>query len=562
MVKLVDDGRAILSMRDTDFDTYSAYGEPIDNSVEANAKNVRLLFDIGKEGRKEIINQLAFVDDGDGMSSEILHRCMQLGYSSRFNERTGIGRFGVGMTLAAIHECKRVEVYSKIRGGEWMYTYTDIDEITSQPPKMENIPDPKPKALPEKYEEYSRQDSGTILIWKKYDRLKDTVSKVLEESEIWIGRTYRHFIWDGIEISINNKPIKAIDPLYVNTKKTKFPNDPPAEEFDPVELQMDVPDDANTDSTKSKVLIRYSLIDKKFRPKIGSGGSKEAKERYIDRNEGVSILRNKREVFYGEIPYWKPAFTEVDRWWGCEISFNAELDSLFAVKNIKRGAIPVGELKEKIKDFLNPFRKSMLKKVQRYRTEVLKREEQDEASKSEGAGISGKHKKATNIAKKTPKTKSKIDKEVDSNEAISEVIKKHYSDVPQDKIKALVDYFSKNEYVIDEKRWDSPNFVNIEHLGGKRAIFYNVNHPFFEKYFYLLSMVQDLEGDEKVVTDGILTLIDLLIISFSTTESQYEPNDQWLAEDFLEDIKLRWGQELNKLFKTWSNNEEDNLSDE
>lgn len=51
MVKLVDDGRAILSMRDTDFDTYSAYGEPIDNSIEANAKNIRLQFDNGKERR-------------------------------------------------------------------------------------------------------------------------------------------------------------------------------------------------------------------------------------------------------------------------------------------------------------------------------------------------------------------------------------------------------------------------------------------------------------------------------------------------------------------------------
>jgi hypothetical protein len=46
MVKLVDDGRTILSMRDTDFDTYSSNGDPNDNSTEANAKNSRLLLDI------------------------------------------------------------------------------------------------------------------------------------------------------------------------------------------------------------------------------------------------------------------------------------------------------------------------------------------------------------------------------------------------------------------------------------------------------------------------------------------------------------------------------------
>jgi hypothetical protein len=52
-----------------------------------------------------------------------------MGWSSRYNDRTGIGRFGVGMTLGAIHECRRVEVYSQFIGGEWLYTYLDLDEI-------------------------------------------------------------------------------------------------------------------------------------------------------------------------------------------------------------------------------------------------------------------------------------------------------------------------------------------------------------------------------------------------------------------------------------------------
>jgi len=46
MVKLVDDGRAILSMRDTDFDKYSTYSKPIDNSTEANSKNICFLLNL------------------------------------------------------------------------------------------------------------------------------------------------------------------------------------------------------------------------------------------------------------------------------------------------------------------------------------------------------------------------------------------------------------------------------------------------------------------------------------------------------------------------------------
>src|SRR3712207_8272631 len=43
------------------------------------------------------------------MDANTLHSCLKIGWSSRYNQRGGIGRFGVGMTMAAIHECKRVE---------------------------------------------------------------------------------------------------------------------------------------------------------------------------------------------------------------------------------------------------------------------------------------------------------------------------------------------------------------------------------------------------------------------------------------------------------------------
>lgn len=551
MVKLVDDGRAILSMRDTDFDTYSAYGEPIDNSVEANARNIRLLFDIGKDGRKEVINELAFVDDGDGMSSEILHRCMQLGYSSRFNERTGIGRFGVGMTLAAIHECKRVEVYSKVRGGVWMHTYTDIDEITSAPPKMENIPDPKPKELPEKYQEYTSQASGTILIWKKYDRLKDTVSKVLEESEIWIGRTYRYFIWDGVNITLNGSKIHAIDPLYVKTSKTKFPDDPKAEEFKPLSKEFKIPEDAQSDKIKSEITIRASLLPKELRSYQGVGGNEETKKRHIDRNEGVSIIRNKREVFYGTIPYWNKAWEAKDRWWGYEISFSAELDQLFAVKNIKRGALPVGEMKNFIQGKMNGFQSSMRDRISDYWKEVATKKEEEEKKENTDLGISDEHTKAVDIAKETPKKISKTKSDKSKDEAIDEFIKKFYDDYPKDKLQALIDFIKNSDYVIDEKSWDSPNFVNIEDLSGSKTIIYNRSHPFFKRYLNIRKMISKMDSEDKAISEGVVALIDLLIISFSIAESQFDKDDEMYVGDFLDDLMIMWGSELQNLFRTW-----------
>ena len=41
-VTLVEDGAALLSMRNSDFDAYSAFGEVVDNSIQAAAKNVKV----------------------------------------------------------------------------------------------------------------------------------------------------------------------------------------------------------------------------------------------------------------------------------------------------------------------------------------------------------------------------------------------------------------------------------------------------------------------------------------------------------------------------------------
>ena len=138
-------GNTLESLRDSDFDSCSAYGEVVDNSIQAEAENIRIVFE--PKG-KDHITRVIFTDDGKGMDFEILQNCLRLGWSSRYNDRSGIGRFGVGMTLGAIHECRRVEVFSKPEGGDWNYTYLDLDEI-EQSDKAGNeweIPSPTKKS--------------------------------------------------------------------------------------------------------------------------------------------------------------------------------------------------------------------------------------------------------------------------------------------------------------------------------------------------------------------------------------------------------------------------------
>ena len=81
---------------------------------------------------------------------------------------------------------------------------------------------------------------------------------------------------------------------------------------------------------------------------------------------GVSIMRNDREVFFGYPHPWTGGLDlnqPRGRWIGFEISFNAVHDKSFVVKNIKTGAKPVRELKKAITAAAGPLYKNALEKV-------------------------------------------------------------------------------------------------------------------------------------------------------------------------------------------------------
>ena len=73
-VSFFRESRAIESLRESDFDTVSAYGEVLDNSIQADATsiNIRFITDNRPSG-DEVIQTLAFGDNGTGMSWYHLH---------------------------------------------------------------------------------------------------------------------------------------------------------------------------------------------------------------------------------------------------------------------------------------------------------------------------------------------------------------------------------------------------------------------------------------------------------------------------------------------------------
>ena len=372
---LLELATAYRSLRESDFDFSTAIGELIDNSVQANAERIDIIPKIeqkkfkGVEGLVPVITHVSVVDNGDGMDETTLNGCPQLGFSTRYDDREGFGRFGVGAIYAAISQCKRTTFCSRPKGKDNLIaTYIDLDEIAGS--TQIDIPTPSESHLPGNLKDIRFDNPSTIVVWEKCDRLQSDANgkpipanEHLKELKNWVSRAYRHIIWEGVEIYIEGEKVVAYDPLYLNPKQTGFPNDPCATKKLSTSFEWSIP---NSLGKTSSISVKLTLLPEEWREEQGAGGRQPAKERRIPENQGLSILRHHREVAFGNFYPMVPRQEYIDRWWGCEINFEPELDECWEVRNIKKGAWPIKELRDTFKELLTPKIRALRKEVQNY----------------------------------------------------------------------------------------------------------------------------------------------------------------------------------------------------
>lgn len=556
----VEQDTALESMRASDFDCYSAYGEVIDNSIQAFATDIRILIEERKDRentRSKKIGRVIFADNGTGMDIDLLHKCLKLGHSSRYNDRSGIGRFGVGMTLGAIHECRRIDVYSKTKNDIWNYTYIDLDEIKNGTLKL--IPRPISKKPDFEISDFIT-DSGTVVVWSNYDKQIETFETIVKESHIWIGRTFRKFIWgeaegyNEVQISLNNKVVKAIDPLFVNKQKTGFENEPKAELLTQQEIFWNIPHEDISSKQKSKIKINVSLLPDEYRRTRGAGGDQFAIERFVDRNEGISILRKDREVFFGLMPRANKlngsndGDRNVTRFIGCEISFDPELDTEFEVKNIKRGCVPVRELKLELIDKLSPTFTTLRERIRNRWSEFDREKETDTSNSNSEIGISSTHSATNKFLKEAKSTLLKGNK-INNQDKDESIGKKINPKASNSEIEKVIQGLKENGITIDEKEFIGDSFIDIEHGNQLKTLFYNTNSTFYKAYNDILS---ELKNQNEDLATKYKVLLDLIFVGYMLAESSIDPNEKMDGASFTDEIKQYWSINLSKILKKWN----------
>ena len=238
---LIEVDKTLESLRNSGFDLATASGEVVDNSCEANATIVRIYTvekiapsrSNGKSSKQsKTIDSIVFADNGNGIAYEVLPSALKLGFSTRYNQRKGLGRFGVGMKLAAISQARRIDIYTRPLGDKKYYhAYLDLDEVSEGlqtliqgevvdcfPSEYSNYMQyPQSSNHPKKGEPF---ESGTLVVWSKVDRLTDggnygsAIQERLQELTKFLARAYRIFIGKGLYIELNGKHITLQDPLF------------------------------------------------------------------------------------------------------------------------------------------------------------------------------------------------------------------------------------------------------------------------------------------------------------------------------------------------------------
>ncbi|MDA2627279.1 ATP-binding protein [Bacillus cereus] len=580
---LVKAGTMYESLRYAEYEITSGLGEITDNAVEAGANNIHIITKTQptapttskKKKVAEVIDEIAVIDDGEGMAPEILSRCLVLGDSPRPRKPSGlgIGRFGVGLTLGGISLARRLEVYSRNdKNGKFYYTFLDLDVIKDESKAF--IPKPIAIQPPKEYLNYLEGSTGTIIILKKCDRLQyDSINNraIDADSQIkglsnYLGRTFRKYIYGGINIYLNGGKVYLHDPLY-RLGPTRFDMDPKSME-DPrtnlkaklwgktTTIEIEIP---GKTQTYANVEITLTLLPKEWRLKEKSGGSTFATDRKIHENEGISILRANREVLYGAVPYiigkrGQSRPLDIDRWWGCEISFPPELDELFTVRYIKRGAEPVAALRNKIREIISPAIKALREQIQQDRREEVQKEATKaglfagaEQTMAEADKTMAKGKKGSTVSKeeaekefkKLAKAATNTTSGTDNNEKSAEEKKREL----EEKKKEL----EEKPYNIIPIEYPESIFFETQHMLDHIVVKLNINHPFYKDIFEpLCGSIQTMdaesdvyEGTKTIEQQKIRRAFMLLILSYAKAESFFEDHDSVLKQ-----LRAQWGMAL------------------
>jgi Histidine kinase-, DNA gyrase B-, and HSP90-like ATPase len=563
----------ISSLRDVGYNhTTSALCEHIDNAIEAGATEIRVYFrQSGKKGDYQI--DVAVFDNGKGMSPNILKIATSFGGSTSFNNRSGIGRFGMGMKTAALSMSPVLELYSWQERDAYYSMTLDVEAIGKDRSNMVELPEPtfqrdlpdevaelftKPMAWPTDRTEqvlFARDaeelreklgSSGTLVYMPACDRLTYVKSKTLSDhATSEMARVYRRFIAKGVRLYVNNRKVDAFDPTYfmVDARHTKYLEGLGISTHSrlylskPIEIKISGAETSPTATAMVKI-FRLPIED-------WAGLSRKTLKNDLRVFDGqtVTMLRNDREVASRAMPELTTRHS-VSYWYRIQIEFPGVLDEAFGVASNKQGVRMKDHVFEAIKSAIGGDITTLNDEIKRYQAQ--------KASEREAAKPAASELRASEVDHYHPKP---MDGELTAEEQVqldanlrglAAAVKREgeTDDQAFDRVKA-------SKYLIDFRHDEYWPFYHVEHKFGRIIVTLNTAHPFYAQLYEPLRQAAtkppadegETSSQEPQVEDrnSPIVALELLLLSMARAQSVLSARNEE-AQKVFEGLRREWSE--------------------
>ncbi|MFO1208998.1 MAG: ATP-binding protein [Amaricoccus sp.] len=473
--------------------TGTALDEQIDNSYQAGADQIHVIFGYDGTASNKKPAELAVLDNGHGMEPEMIRAAVTWGGTHRAGDRSGFGRYGYGLPTSAISQGHRYTVYSKTEDSDIWAVTIDIDEIGAGSYTNDQglivVPEARKAKLPPFVAKYiDEQPSGawphgTIVVMEKLDRIERTTTGGLHAFLMEHFGVAYHKLRGDFDIIVNGERVQPIDPLFITPGYRFYDLDEQrAEALEPIVI--DVKDSA-TKELKGKLTVRMSYMPPDFasvdKLQVASGKNANARFPIMSKYNGFVFSRNGRII---DVVTRNPltTFQNNDRYIKIEIDFPADLDEHFNISTSKQRVDVSDAIWDRLREAgLLKAIEHLRKKATEKRADLKNRREHDQNKKRASEEAMERTAQLTEAKPNHDDTERRRKR---GEEGIEREVARRVTETGQDKESAQRELeleIKDRGYKVAFDNAPGAPFFRVEQIGGTKVLFVNKSSRFFQE---------------------------------------------------------------------------------
>ena len=500
-----------------------ALAELVDNAKEAGAESVTV--SLGYEGKGKKPTMLAIADDGSGIYPRLMPLAPRVGVTHRMENRGVLGRFGWGMTTAALHFGRDYTLFSKVRDGRWLAVSwrtdalaaaTSQDAIEAHLAIREEAP---PAWALCNGEAAATGQSGTVIVLENLKQIQQRARGFMTQASIrssllsGLGYIFRNMLGrGGFSLVVDGVEAAPVDPFFRSPRSLYRPDPSTTEEESAFVWELDGSQGNPSESRASAVFtmegeggiegeVRVSAgylpiennLEDPSQYRKGDPQGHPMHPRYkavVDRENGIMFCRSGRHIC--TLRPWWTSFGNYDKNMAIQVDFDPVLDELFDVNTSKQVLAPDQVIKDALRDGKGSFEglKRVVERVRKlskaHRMSLVSQRPPEQSDGVRGSELIMTEVGRAGVARRKPDTREKR-----GDQELGRAAERDSRETPGLTPEAARKKREtrRAKYKIEYESAGEAPFYRPKYLGREAGSVISVNkdHPFYSRWYELES---------------------------------------------------------------------------